>query len=337
VRHGAERVTDVDTARKRMLIALAGPLMGCESLDEVPAWPLETHRSTDEANVSALSGYLGLDERGYRDLFLEALDLALTDEFRLLHTAVTGCLDYVPRIGPGAPRGAADDRDQQPRGFMDHLTVKAATTATDQGSFRAVAAAWTIDRDNDQIVPGAFSKTIARWRASGKLLPLHYNHDAAADHIIGYVRPDTMAETDEGLIVEGQLDLDESDLARAAWRSMKRGVMSLSFGYLATDTFKRSDGIQELREIDLFEVSIVPAPANADTRILSLKGAADDNYDAIRAQARDEVYRLLTMDPEPTDEPESTPPDGETLRKEFDALGIDTKSRPAVQVSVFEC
>ena len=49
--------------------------------------------------------------------------------------------------------------------------------------------------------------------------------------------------------------------------------MSLSFGYLATDKATREDGVQELRELDLFEISLVAAPANADTRILSYKSA----------------------------------------------------------------
>lgn len=98
VRHGAERVTDVDTALKRMLIALAGPLMGCESLEEVPSWPLDSAASTDEANLAALSDYLGLDERGYREVYLQALKLTLTAEFRRLHEAVAGMLDHTPRI-----------------------------------------------------------------------------------------------------------------------------------------------------------------------------------------------------------------------------------------------
>jgi Caudovirus prohead serine protease len=52
--------------------------------------------------------------------------------------------------------------------------------------------------------------------------------------------------------------------------------VSLSFGYLATDKEMRTDGVQEPRELDLFEISLVPTPANADTRILSYKSASPD-------------------------------------------------------------
>lgn len=147
-----------------------------------------------------------------------------------------------------------------------------ATTTTDQGAFTAIAAAYSVDRVKDQIVYGAFGDTIAAWKASGKQIPLHWNHMGDAGNIIGSVDPMTMLEQkDVGLYVEGQLDLQDSATAKEAWRSMKAGRMSLSFGYVVTKSRMRRDKVQELQGIDLFEISIVPNPANADTRVLSLK------------------------------------------------------------------
>jgi hypothetical protein len=55
---------------------------------------------------------------------------------------------------------------------MEHTTKAAtATVTTDEGMFTAIAAAYTVDRQNDQIVRGAFANTIERWRASGKNSP----------------------------------------------------------------------------------------------------------------------------------------------------------------------
>jgi HK97 family phage prohead protease len=76
-----------------------------------------------------------------------------------------------------------------------------------------------------------------------------------------------MRETAQGLRVTGKVDINDSDIAREAWRSMKNNTMSLSFGYLTVKSQRRDDGINELHELDLFEVSIVPAPANPDTPI----------------------------------------------------------------------
>jgi HK97 family phage prohead protease len=139
------------------------------------------------------------------------------------------------------------------------------------GQFSALAAAWSPDRDGDQIVRGAFAASIERWQASGKRVPLHWAHKGDAEYIIGYVDPASMRETREGLFVRGKLDLEHSEVAREVWQLVKQNVVGLSFGYLTTDPVKRADGIQELRELDLFEISLTPAPANPDTRILSFK------------------------------------------------------------------
>ena len=82
-----------------------------------------------------------------------------------------------------------------------------------------------------------------------------------------------MRETDEGLYVEGRLDLTDSEVAREAWRSMKSNGVALSFGYKVDRSHKGSDGVTLLDELDLFEVSVTPGPANPETRFLSLKAA----------------------------------------------------------------
>ena len=105
---------------------------------------------------------------------------------------------------------------------MRHLTVDTkAATITDAGIFEAIAAAWSVDRANEAIRPGAFAKTIARWQASGKQIPLHWSHGGAPEDIIGSVDPTSMRETSEGLHVAGRLALDGSEQARSAWRAMK--------------------------------------------------------------------------------------------------------------------
>jgi uncharacterized protein len=230
---------------------------------------------------------------------------------------------------------------------VQHLAVKAAVAeVTDQGVFSAIAAAYTVDRQRDQIMRGAFEKTIARWQGSGKGIPLHYDHRSDASSIIGTADPSSMAETDEGLYVEGHLDLEDCDVAREAWRSMKANRMSLSFGYLATRSRERSDGVRELSEIDLFEISVVPHPANADTRVLSVKAVAESSIPTeaeLRAKARrlgiepppsrrelrrhaDDValQAALSWEPPPDPTPPTeTGPTARELRRQSDAVALD--------------
>jgi hypothetical protein len=81
---------------------------------------------------------------------------------------------------------------------MEHLTIKAASTVLDQGSFSAIAAAWSVDRDGDQIVRGAFTETTEQWQLSGKMIPLHWNHSGKASDVIGWVDPAAMGRPRKG-------------------------------------------------------------------------------------------------------------------------------------------
>jgi HK97 family phage prohead protease len=163
---------------------------------------------------------------------------------------------------------------------VQHLAVKAASTITERGEFTAIAATYSLDRQNERIEPGAFARTIAAWQDRGGQLPLHWNHSAAAEDVIGSVDPGTMREEPNvGLHVRGQLDLENSEVAREAWRSMKQNIVGLSFGYLTTASHMDGE-VKVIDEVDLFEVTITPAPANADTRILSTKAASRSSVSA---------------------------------------------------------
>lgn len=189
------------------------------------------------------------------------------------------------------------------------MTLQAkATTTTDAGEFVALAAAYSIDRAGDRIVPGAFAKSIDRWQASGKSVPLHWNHQGEPEDIIGAIDPATMEETELGLKVAGKVDLDGSEKGREAWRSMKAGTMSLSFGYMVVAE-KQADDANELHELDLFEISVVPGPANADTRFLSLKSMSDD-------QLREELGSLRKRVDEIEAQLEDQPPDADDVEDE---------------------
>ena len=181
------------------------------------------------------------------------------------------------------------------------MTLQAkATTTTDAGEFVALAAAYSIDRAGDRIVPGAFAKSIERWQASGKQVPLHWNHQGEPEDIIGAIDPATMEETELGLKVAGKVDLDGSEKGREAWRSMKAGTMSLSCGSMVVAE-KQADDANELHELDLFEISVVPGPANADTRFLSLKSMSDDQLREELGSLRKRVDEIEAQLEEPPD------------------------------------
>ena len=202
-------------------------------------------------------------------------------------------------------------------GGLEHLDVKAASTVTDQGRFSAIAATWDLDLVGDQIVPGAFAGSIRRWQESGKRLPLHWNHSGEASDVIGWIDPGSLREAAEGLYVKGQLDLEESEVAREAWRSMRNNAVSLSFGFMTVKSRDREDGVKELLELDLFEISITPSPANPRTRIIDMKSVTGD------AETEDDLGSI----------------DLDQLRARSMAAidGIDTKAGRPIRIASFEC
>jgi hypothetical protein len=63
----------------------------------------------------------------------------------------------------------------------------------------------------------------------------------------------------------------DSAIAREAWRAMRKRVVALSFGYLVVNSHKEGN-VRVLDELDLYEISLTPTPANPATRVLSMKG-----------------------------------------------------------------
>jgi Escherichia/Staphylococcus phage prohead protease len=267
-------LADPAQARAVFVGIAAGPAV---SEGRLPGWPLTAGEdNTDETHLHELAEKLRLDRSGYQRLEAEVWDLVGSAEFRQLHKRFVTELERKSENleAVDVKLIVAEERGQQ---AMQHMQLKADTTVAEElGTFTAIAATYSLDRQGERIRPGAFAATIERWRESGKEIPIHWDHQRAASAVIGSIDPQTMRETDDGLYVEGKLDLEESEVAREAWRSLKRNRIGLSFGYLVVDQREGEDGANELRELDVFEVTLTPSPANADTRVLATKSVVDD-------------------------------------------------------------
>jgi hypothetical protein len=124
-----------------------------------------------------------------------------------------------------------------------------------------------VDLGGDRILPSAFSRTLA----AGKQFPLLWQHDPA--NPIGTV---TATETQQGLLIQGQLLLSDATGAKA-YNLLKAGVIKgLSIGY---DTLKSAfvGDVRELQECRLWEVSIVTFPMNESAMVTAVKAISDDD------------------------------------------------------------
>lgn len=151
---------------------------------------------------------------------------------------------------------------------MQHVNLKATTTATDQelGQFEALVSAWDADREKDTIERTAFDRTIEAWQRSGKRLPLLHEHSSI---VVGSIDPDSMHATEAGLVVSGEVDR-ETDEGKQAWRTIKAGSAGFSIGYMAESEARKGGG-RRITEIDLLEITVTSRPMHPSTRALGWK------------------------------------------------------------------
>ncbi len=125
------------------------------------------------------------------------------------------------------------------------------------------------DSYGDIIIKGAFAKSLASWQAKGGFPAMLWQHDMH-EPIGVYTK---MEEDENGLYVEGRLLIDADPLAKRAHAHMKAGSLSgLSIGFIC-DLMEYSGELDAyiLKQIDLWEVSLVTFPANAEARVGNVK------------------------------------------------------------------
>lgn len=151
--------------------------------------------------------------------------------------------------------------------------VKAAN-ATDDGVVEALVATYDVDSSGDRIIPGAFANTLAEWADSGKAIPFIWSHrHDDLDAYLGEVQE--AKETDDGLWIKAQIDMEDPKSAKA-FRLIKGGrVSQYSFAYDVPDGGAKEDtegpGEMALSELKLYEVGPTLIGMNQSTRTLVAK------------------------------------------------------------------
>jgi HK97 family phage prohead protease len=163
---------------------------------------------------------------------------------------------------------------------------------SNEGSFDGVLATYnTIDLGGDLIEPGAFTKTIQEHGPEVKLL---WQHEPA--NVIGKLQ---LFDGPDALRVKGQIELDDDiPYSMTAYKLLKKNLLSgLSIGY---DTIKEQmdKGVRHLKELRLWEGSIVTFPMNELAGVSSVKRRSqerkdDFNEEFAEAQLVDARYQMM--------------------------------------------
>lgn len=145
------------------------------------------------------------------------------------------------------------------------------------------------DSYGDVIAPGAFTETIKKREASGHPFPLCWNHDL--DQIIGKV--DSIEDTEKGPLMTASFF--DTPLAQEKREIVKSGVVyQFSFAYdvLEAGPVELEGNVKanELRKLDLYEVSIVPIPANQNAVMTDIKAGRRN-----RKSDEETIRQIITL------------------------------------------
>lgn len=125
-----------------------------------------------------------------------------------------------------------------------------------------------IDRGSDRVINGAFKKSLEKYKATNRPIKMYYQHDSK--EVIGGFPVDKIIDDTNGLYVEGHINLDVQR-GREAYALAKQGVIQdFSIGYTVSD-YEIKGSVRQLKELDLWEISMVGEPMNPEARILAVK------------------------------------------------------------------
>lgn len=219
---------------------------------------------------------------------------------------------------------------------MKHLyknfDLKADDTGTISGYFS------TYDRIPDSygdiVAPGAFTDTIKARKDSGHPFPLCWNHDL--DQIIGYIDPEDIKETEKGPFMEKAVFFNTA-LAQEKRELVLSGVVyQFSFAYDIEEarwTHLQDEDeteVYELQKLNLYEVSIVPIPANPRAEVTDIKATVEEYVKAGRrnsAKDAEAIKQAIALLQGVLDDTEDEP-DGEDGAKANGAPEEPEKSNP---------
>jgi len=140
----------------------------------------------------------------------------------------------------------------------------------ENGSFSGYASVFDVKDSYEEIVEkGAFKKTLGE----SKTFPLLWYH--WPDNVLGIVEGE---EDEKGLFVEGKLNLEVQAAREKHALLRQKAIKGLSIGF-TTIKDKISENIRYLKEIKLWEVSLVTFQANPKALVEAVKAAVSAKPD----------------------------------------------------------
>lgn len=168
------------------------------------------------------------------------------------------------------------------------------------GTLEGYASTWIRRPDSygDVVKEGAFTRTLKeRWNG-GKGIPLLWAHQM--DSLSSYIGKADAEEDDKGLhFVASFDDTPEAQRVRGLYKDGRLSKFSFAFDVRDAGMVTLEDGVKanELRDLDLFEISCVCVPANDDAGVVAVKSEEPEVKTGKRNSKKDEdaIKQAITL------------------------------------------
>ena len=179
------------------------------------------------------------------------------------------------------------------------IDFKASEAGLENGEFEGMASVFgNVDQGNDIVDKGAFTRTLEH---KGNEIPLLWHHNPAEPIGVGIVH-----QNSKGLAIKGKLNLEVQKAREAHSLLRQKAVKGLSIGF-QTVKEKFDGAIRHLKELKLFEVSVVTFPMNAQANINGVKNELTKPDTSFKAELLQLIGRcdVLKAKPVISDEEET--------------------------------
>lgn len=163
------------------------------------------------------------------------------------------------------------------------LVIKQIEDDKDAFTFEGHASTFgNIDLGDDVIERGAFRKSLTK--RMPKLLWQHNMHEPLGVFVEAF-------EDEKGLFVRGKMPKDDKFVAERVIPQMKIGsISSMSIGFSVND-FELRDDIRYLKDVELWEASLVTFPMNPQAEIIGVKSLSVEDASGMDRKEFEQLLR----------------------------------------------
>lgn len=154
------------------------------------------------------------------------------------------------------------------------VDVKYAEDENNNGYIEGYASTWhkVPDAYGDIVAKGAFANSLARYEETGRSIPFLWSHEMGT--LKSYIGTCKADEDEVGLhFIATFDDTEEAQRVRQLYKDGRMSKFSFAYDTLDSATVTLEDGTKanELRELDIFEISAVLVPANSFAEVIDVK------------------------------------------------------------------